>query len=439
MKRSMMLVVLTSAVLVACSAAQAVVTISWATVGDEGNAANDVGVGSVAYRYAISQYEVTNAQYVDFLNSVAASDAKGLYNTNMAGTVNASNPLGLGGIVRSGSAGSYVYTLKEGWANKPVNFVSYYDSLRFVNWLENGQPTTGGESNTTTEKGVYNLTGGAITRSATAHYWLPSENEWVKAAYYKGGSTNAGYWDYATQSNTAPGNPAPAGTSNSANYFVDDYATGSPKYLTDAGAYTTSKSAYGTYDQNGNVWEIVDTAYQGVATKRVVRGGAFDSFASYLASMGSSSADLTKESANMGFRVAGLPIDGPPPVVIVTGALHILKFNDHDHDGIQDAGDEPLSGWSYHVVGTGYDNTLTTDALGSISVTLEQGQYTITETAVADWIRTTPAANPLVLALGDSASAIFGGYYNQLPEPATMAILGLGGLFVARVRRNRIR
>ena len=46
----------------------------------------------------------------------------------------------------------------------------------------------------------------AITRNAGATYFIPSENEWYKAAYYKGGSTNAGYWTYPTQSNTAPSN-----------------------------------------------------------------------------------------------------------------------------------------------------------------------------------------------------------------------------------------
>ena len=46
----------------------------------------------------------------------------------------------------------------------------------------------------------------AITRNAGATYFIPSENEWYKAAYYKGGGTNAGYWLYPTKSNTAPSN-----------------------------------------------------------------------------------------------------------------------------------------------------------------------------------------------------------------------------------------
>ena len=67
----------------------------------------------------------------------------------------------------------------------------------------------------------------AITRNAGATYFIPSENEWYKAAYYKGGGTNAGYWTYPTQSNTAPSNVlSPTGTNN-ANYY-DTATTATP-------------------------------------------------------------------------------------------------------------------------------------------------------------------------------------------------------------------
>ena len=59
----------------------------------------------------------------------------------------------------------------------------------------------------------------AITRNAGATYFIPSENEWYKAAYYKGGGTNAGYWTYPTQSNTAPSNVLSATGTNNANYL----------------------------------------------------------------------------------------------------------------------------------------------------------------------------------------------------------------------------
>jgi hypothetical protein len=36
-----------------------------------------------------------------------------------------------------------------------------------------------------------------------AQIYIPTEDQWHKAAYYKVGSTNAGYWGYATQRETA--------------------------------------------------------------------------------------------------------------------------------------------------------------------------------------------------------------------------------------------
>jgi sulfatase modifying factor 1 len=90
--------------------------------------------------------------------------------------------------------------------------------------------------------------------------WIPSEDEWYKAAYYdptKGGSN---YWKYATQSDTLAGNTI--GAANSANYYDGDYvgsgssAIPTSNALTDVGAYgANSVSFYGTNDQGGNVWE----------------------------------------------------------------------------------------------------------------------------------------------------------------------------------------
>jgi hypothetical protein len=111
--------------------AAAAVTIDWVLVGDPGNAADTAtncyaaDCGSVGYEYSISKYEVTNAQYAEFLNAKAASDPLGLYNPSM-GT-------GFGGITRSGSSGSYSYAPRSGFGSRPVILVSFYDALRFAN------------------------------------------------------------------------------------------------------------------------------------------------------------------------------------------------------------------------------------------------------------------------------------------------------------------
>ncbi len=49
----------------------------------------------------------------------------------------------------------------------PVNFVDFYDSLRFANWLHNGQPT-GAQNNTTTEGGSYTITAAGIATNSIA-------------------------------------------------------------------------------------------------------------------------------------------------------------------------------------------------------------------------------------------------------------------------------
>jgi formylglycine-generating enzyme required for sulfatase activity len=110
-------------------------------------------------------------------------------------------------------------------------------------------------------------------RANGATVFLPSEDEYYKAAYYdptKSGT--GGYWQYGTQSNTAPSSVAPAGTSNSANIGAgtDGQSAGTlastmattgatfdsaVNYLTAVGAYTAATSAYGLYDVSGNVWE----------------------------------------------------------------------------------------------------------------------------------------------------------------------------------------
>ena len=134
-KVSMMLVV--CVLLAFNSGAQATVTMTWVTVGNPGNTADTevmttdgtTGYGSVGYTYQIGKYEVTAGQYKDFLNAVAATDTYGLYNESMWSHSHGCK------IQRSGSSGSYTYSVASDYANRPVNYVSWYDTLLFVNWL----------------------------------------------------------------------------------------------------------------------------------------------------------------------------------------------------------------------------------------------------------------------------------------------------------------
>jgi formylglycine-generating enzyme required for sulfatase activity len=176
---------------------------NFVTVGDINNAADtggSIGKGSVSYLYSIGKYKVTNNEYKDFLNAIAVNDSYGLYDPNMASA-------NRGGINRSGSNGSFSYSVKINYDNKPVNWVNWFNAARYCNWLHNGKPN-GIQDSSTTEDGAYTLNGvtngNAVARKAGAKYHIPTENEWYKAAYYKGGGTSAGYWKYATQSDEDP-------------------------------------------------------------------------------------------------------------------------------------------------------------------------------------------------------------------------------------------
>ena len=271
-----------AAMLLTAGAAQAVITIETVPVGDPGNVGDmriepdgTSGYGSVSYAYNIGKYEVTACQYTAFLNAVAASDTYGLYDYNMN---SAQSPCGGCNIVRSGSPGSFTYSVDPDWANRPVDYISWGDAARFANWLNNGQPS-GPQGLATTEDGAYYLNGATasyqlapVSRKPGWKWAIPTEDEWYKAAYYKGGSTGAGYWEFPTQSDTDPSNAGGDGYAdpgNHANFFYGDYTIGSPYWMTNVGEFENSASAYGTFDQGGNLWEwneaVILGYYHGLA------------------------------------------------------------------------------------------------------------------------------------------------------------------------------
>ena len=295
-------------------------SMDWGLVSDIGNTSdtevmNDgtTDYGNVDYAYKIGIYEVTNYQYCEFLNAVAVTDMYGLYNTNMSVST-------WGGLQRTGPQGSYHYTMKSGQGNKPINYISWHDALRFTNWFHNGQPS-GLQNSSTTEDGAYTFSGATTVgkRNAGALFWLPSEDEWYKAAYYKGDGTNSDYWNYATQSDVLPVLEAPPGGTNSAN--AGGWPAGNTLY--DVGSYVGSVSAYGTYDQCGNVTEWNETVFG--SNQWGLRGGAFDINAIALAaSLRGRNNTNYPEAWNFGFRIATVP--EPATLILLSlGGLALRK------------------------------------------------------------------------------------------------------------------
>ncbi len=138
------------------------------------------GFGSVDYWYRIMLKPVTNSQYANFLNSVDSNgfNTYGLYSTLMSRLLNGNNnPRGGIDFVSTNPVG-LKYVVKNNFANKPVNYVSFVSAARMCNWLHN-------QSSLDIDSGAYTITGNSITaRNSTAKYAIPTVNEWYKAAFY---------------------------------------------------------------------------------------------------------------------------------------------------------------------------------------------------------------------------------------------------------------
>ena len=291
------------------SIASAQIIIPTVPIGNAGNAADPTTgnlYGSVAYSYNIGQSEVTNAQYAVFLNAKAATDTYALYSADMAGS--------FGGITRLGLAGLYTYVTVSGRENNPVNYVSFWDSTRFANWLHNGQGS--GD----TEAGAYTLTPGGIsantiTRNAGWQWAVASENEWYKAAYHQPASAGGdvdNYWLYPTQSNTI--------TTAQANYVDSGIGNTTP-----AGSFAAN--FYGAFDMGGNLWEWNDTIVGGA---RFLPGGSFNNNDSGLRAsyFGHNLSSPGWHDSDMGFRVVQIP--GPGSVALLAiGGLGAVRRRRH--------------------------------------------------------------------------------------------------------------
>jgi formylglycine-generating enzyme required for sulfatase activity len=256
--------------------------IAFVDIGDAGNAADDTGFGAVPYAYRIAKYEVSEA---------------------MIASYNAAN-------------GGPVITPDNRGPAKPATSVSWNQAARFVNWLNtsHGRPpayksTTSGTNDNIAlwapaDGSAYNPAN--KFRNPNAIYFLPSENEWYKAAYYdpdaNGGS--GGYWDYATGSDTAP-TPVAGGTVPSTAVYKQSSIT-NPADITNAGGL----SPYGTMAQAGNVWEWMESAYDSTNSSageaRAGRDGYWFWLSTHLLSSYRAPNSPDVKTGIQGFRVASV-------------------------------------------------------------------------------------------------------------------------------------
>ena len=281
--------------------------MEFVTIGNPGNAADTTGdpnpAGAVGYEYGISKFEVSR----DMITKFNASQ---------------SVQITLQDMTSYGGNG----------ANKPATGVSWNEAARFVNWLNTSNggfaaykfTTDGFNDNIALWTAADTLDYDASNpyRSIRATYFLPSYNEWYKAAYYN--PNDSTYYNHANGSDTAPTAVASGTTANTAVYLTTN-AQG-PADVNQAGGL----SPYGVMGLGGNVYEweesSSDLLNSSVTSMRGMRGGSFGSgvFASDLSSSSRTFDSATWEDFNLGFRVASLPSSAPPvpePSMMVIGTL----------------------------------------------------------------------------------------------------------------------
>lgn len=259
-----------AAALTACTAhtaAQDANGYTWATIDHAGNrATNDDELpvtpgrryGAVDYEFQMATTEVTVGQWFEFVQAYLPIDqANGNGTVNPAFTGSGINIRGIG-----------VVEIREGFSPNRAADMSWEYAARYVNWLHNGQVNEEWAFETgvyDTSTFTYNADGSGnhqATRNAGATYWIPSRDEWTKAAYYdpnRYGEGQEGYWLYPNQSNTRSINsllPEDGGEANtSLNPDFDIWPL-------DVAQFDTT-SYFGLFDLDGGVGEFTDTVFEG--------------------------------------------------------------------------------------------------------------------------------------------------------------------------------
>jgi formylglycine-generating enzyme required for sulfatase activity len=196
------------------------------------------------------------------------------------------------------------------------------------------------------ETGAYTLnnatSGNAPAVNSGATFYVPTEDQQYKAAYYKGGGTNAGYWNYATQSDSNPtavtadstGIGSAGSTGNFANYNFEADWNSQNGNVTTVGT-NGGASAYGAFDMSGNLSEWNDLTGP-AGSSRGLRGGGLNNPTFLLSSSGRLTDVPSNEFFNVGFRLAS-PVSGPSAVpeidpnslgsvlALVLGSLGLLE------------------------------------------------------------------------------------------------------------------
>ena len=269
-------------------------TVDFVNIGNTGNAADTTTYGAVPYEYRAGVNEISQ-------NAITKATASGMSNV---------------------TAGAWI-------ANQPAADIDWYEAAAFVNFLNTSTGNTAAYD-LTFSNGSWSMAlwsseqawtagGTNLYRNKNAFYFLPSENEWYKAAYYNAAGTN--YFLYPTASSSVP---TAVASGTNAGTAVYNNAASVPAIVESAGGL----SPYGTMGQGGNVYEWNESAFAGTNSSsseaRAVRGGDFLNTELNLRSSFRSFLDPTFEDGGIGFRVASVPEPSTYALLFMAGAGWLL-------------------------------------------------------------------------------------------------------------------
>lgn len=236
--------------------------------------------GRVDYEYSIGKFEVTTAQWVEFMNAAfdrPASDRIPFAFSPTQWAAQATSP---------NTPGAQRWVVPAGREMLPVGGLDWRTCAIYANWLHNDKAANreaflsgAYDVGTFGYLGETSLFTDQITRSPGARYWIPSLDEWMKAAHYDPNKQNSdgsvgGWWTYANGSDTPfvygpPGvrsstggfpGPDPNGPFATANAAWEFQFPGFSPFLVQLGAYGVM-SPWGLYDAAGGTREWIEGVF----------------------------------------------------------------------------------------------------------------------------------------------------------------------------------
>ena len=273
--------------------------IPFVRIGDAGNAADTTGApnpaGAVDYVYRIGKFEIPE-------HAIRRANAI---------TAGSDNPLDI--------------TIDERGPNKPATRVSWFEAAWFVNFLNEAKGFT--PAYKFDEQGAFQLWEAGDAgfnpdnqfRNRHARYFLPSVDEWYKAAFYD--PLTDQYFDFPNGSDEPPMAVVSGTDPNTA-----VYNQAGPADVMQAGG----ESPFGTVAQAGNVWEWEETAFDRLNDSSTESHGVRGSSHVFTASgftLSSSFRGPTQASSSIGdigFRVASVP--EPSSMLLIIAVVYIAAL-----------------------------------------------------------------------------------------------------------------